>query len=206
MKGVIIMNVNVSSYLKHAAEYEDTKFSSSYLQKYVIGVLEELNQGKNKGEGLCHALGELSFLYSKKDICTEHIMQFVKVVLNTLSNSNKYIIEHVATFMENILVYNPEMIHFYLVKVKENNKINDDEAAMLYSSVIYSVLENKIDLKRILKHIEYPWRSYFRLANYCLYKNDNINALNYIIKAIKTCPVELKSEYIERRDYIVSNF
>jgi len=199
------MNVNVLRYLKHTAECEDTNFSSGLLQKYVLGVLKEFYDGKNKGESLPSALGELSFLYSKKDINTQRITEFIEEVFGMLSNSNRYIIEHIANFMDIVLVHNPQIINFYLYKLKETNNINGDNAALLYSSVIYSALEHKVNLIDTLKHMEYPWRSYFKLANYYLYYNDNTTALNYIIRAVKTCPLELKGEYTKKRDYIISS-
>jgi len=200
------MNVNVLKYLKRAAESEDTNFSSNLLQNYILRFLKEVHQGKNKGESLPSALGELAFLYSKEGMDTQRITEFIEELINMLSDSNQYIIEHIANFMDIVLVHNPQIIKFYLHKLKENHRINGDNAAMLYSSVIYSVLENKVDLGITLRNIEYPWRTYFKLANYYLYYNDNTSALNYIIRAVKTCPIELKNEYIRKRDCIISSF
>lgn len=206
INGVINMNINVLKYLKHTAENEDINFSSSLLQNYILGALKEFYQGTNKGESLPSALGELAFLYSKESINTDRITEFIEDMLNLITDSSQYIIEHIANFMDIVLVHNPQIINFYLYKLKKNKKVKDDNAAMLYSSVIYSALEHKVDLKDTFRHIEYPWRSYFKLANYYFYYKDNTSALNYIIKAVKTCPLELKCEYIKRRDYIVSNF
>ena len=200
------MNVNVLKYLKHAAECEDTNFSSSLLQNYILGSLKGFYEGKNKGESIPSALGELAFLYSKEDINTQRITEFIEDVFSILSNTNQYIIGHIANFMDIVLVHNPQIINFYLHKLKKNDKVKGDSAAILYSSVIYSALEHKVDLRSTLSHIEYPWRSYFKLANYYLYYNDNTSALNYIIRAVKTCPVELKNEYTRKRDYIISSF
>lgn len=191
----------VLKYLDHIIEYHDIDFACKILEEYTLSCVykNEIDINSN----FIHALGNLSFIYSKKEINKRRAENFIKEIFNIISTENEYITTHLSNFFEHIMIFNPSLIYYYLNELNNIFVKNEDNAAILYKAVILSSLKNKFNLNNVFSLIKYPWRSYFELSNYHLYYNNHYEALKYIDKAIKSCPVILKTQYTKRQKYIL---
>lgn len=198
------MNFKTLRYLNHIIEHHNIEFACTMLENYSIKYVEDFLKGKNNGENIPEFFGELAFLYSKSEIDDLNIKRFIDKMLDSTLSINTYIAVHISNFLEIVLFYKSELINFYIEKVQKYRSCSDeDNISLLSSAVILPVIKNGGSVEDILPHIVFPWRSYFILANYYIYYNQNTAALNYAIKALKTCPDKLKNEYCERKKLIL---
>lgn len=198
------MNAYLERYFNHVMQYHCSEFASSILEKYILNYLNEIMSCRASGENIPEAFGNLAFLYSKKDISLNRVKNFIDIMLQRRIGINGYIAEHIGNFMEIVLYYKSELINFYLERINGmKDVLSADNSSILSSAAVLPAVKKDIYIGDILSNIQYPWRSYNLLASYYLYFNENIMALNYSIKAIKSCPPELKQQYIEKRQYIL---
>lgn len=198
------MNAYLERYFSHVMQYHRCEFASSILESYILNYLNEIISCRASGENIPEAFGNLAFLYSKDDISISRVRNFVDSMLQIRIGISGYIAEHIGNFMEIVLYYKSELINFYLERIDSmKDVLSADNSSILSSAAVLPAVKKDICIVDILSNIQYPWRSYNLLASYYLYFNDNIKALNYSIKAIKSCPPELKKQYIEKRQHIL---
>lgn len=169
--------------------------------RYIYGFINE----QNRGEDICHYFGELSFIYSKNEIQSINVETFLIQIFKTEIYLSKYFCNHFKNFMEIVLIYKPEIISFYLDMIRNIEFIREqDNISIMESAVILPCYKNKIGIDKILTEIMFPWRSYYELSNCFLYYNKFLEALRYILKAIASCPKELKNEYKRKSKNILN--
>ncbi|MCY6959123.1 hypothetical protein [Clostridium brassicae] len=175
------------------------------IEKHTLYYIENYIKGDNDGKDLIVILGNLAFLYRKKEIQNKRIVEFIKKIFNICHYINEYLAKRISNFMEIILNKNKELIEFYIKEIENfKGRIDRDCVAILYKASILPSFKNKLPVDKLVEKFKYPWRSYYEISLYHYYYNDNINSLKYIFKALNTCPKKLINEYNSRKQYLKS--
>lgn len=178
---------------------------ASILCKDTFVYIKQYMQGMNSGDSIAVYLGNLAYIFNSTDSDVKRLKKFINNVIDIVPFIDKYISKHISDFFDTTFVCNQELIDYYIMRLNNIKIITDeDNLSLLYSSVMRAAYKSHRDINRLLGTIRFFWRSFYELSNIYFYYNNKTMALNYIIKAIKVCPEDLKYEFVKRKEYILS--
>lgn len=206
LKGGDLLKDWSNKYIDYIMSYYDGEFAGSILENYIIKCIKSNNDREKNKKLLPKLFGELAFIYSDSKITLNRVKNFFKELMEVLPYSDVLVVEHVSNFADIVLVCKPELLFYYLDRINENyDDINEDSLSILSKSVIRGAMKLKININTVFLFIKHPWRSYYALSNYYSYFNDGNSALEYISKAVATCPNTLVDVFRTKREKILEN-
>lgn len=194
--------MNIEEYVDEVVGSYNISFASEIVEKYALHYIKEYVEENNDGKKIIVILGNLAFLYRNDEISNEKIKNFINELFKECYSIDGYLAKRIANFIEIILNKNSELVYFYIDKIKSyTGVISDDSMAILYKATIIPAFKNELNVYEIADEFQYPWRSYYEIAFYNYYYHNKMMALQYINKAIATCPRELLEKYMERKKF-----
>lgn len=193
-----------NKYIDHIVENYDNIFGCEILERYILEYIK-ISKKDNDASKLPKLLGELAVLYSDKSINKSNIKNFITKLIKDINHVNEFVITHIKNFFDIVIVNQPDLIFNYLDKINEElHDLSEDNISILSSAVVRGAMKLKLNINNLMLCIDYPWRSYCEISKYYWHFDNKDKALEYILKALKTCPQKLKDEYRFRRDSIIS--
>lgn len=180
--------------------------SEKILSDEILKYIGDYYECRNSCEDLPQLMGRLALSYTKKAVPKEDIMNFLKQLARKIIVINCYWAERISNFMEIVMVHRMELMQEYVELVEDFKERADfDSMSILYRAVVIPCFRNRLDVNKVVRKFRYPWRSYELMACYNSYYNRNIQAIHCICKAVKTCPRELKEEYLEKKAHLLGS-
>lgn len=199
--------MNIREFIDKMLDLYGVSKSVDILENYVVKTIKNYIDKKDSEENLVEFLGTLSFLYSKKQINSKRVEEFIRKISEFFPYSSNKLINHISNFMEMVFLYHKDLGNAYLdIMFNLSNVMEKDNMAILYRAFALPCYKNYMDHEYIESNIIYAWRYDYQMASFNYIYKEYFSAFRYINNALISCPDFLKNTYLQMKNDICKSF